>query len=147
MPGVVTAVGVDGAGGHDLLDLGDRGARGHAHHRREVARRAAEQQVAERVALPGLDEGVVGGERALQHVGTAVEPAHLLALGDRRAVAGGREEGGDPGAARAHALGEGALRDQLDLDLAGQEHLLEHLVLAHVGRDHLAHLAVLQQEA
>ena len=54
----------------------------------------------------------------------------------------GREEGGDAGAAGAHPLGERALRDELDLELAGQELPLELLVLADVGGDHLPDLAV-----
>jgi hypothetical protein len=51
----------------------------------------------------------------------AVELARLLALGDERAVAGRREERGDAGAAGAHALGERALRHELDLELAREE--------------------------
>jgi hypothetical protein len=38
------------------------------------------------------------------------------------------------------------LRIELHLDLAGQGHLLEDLVLADVGGDHLLHLLVLEQE-
>ena len=45
-----------------------------------------------------------------------------------------------PAPARADALGEGALRHQLDLDLRSEELPLELLVLAHVGGDHLADL-------
>ena len=52
-----------------------------------------------------------------------------------------------PCAAGAHPLGERALRHQLDLDLLLQELPLEFLVLADVGRDHLAHLARSQQQA
>ena len=85
-------------------------------------------------------------EARLEHVRLAGEPAHLLAFGDHGPVAGGSEEGGNPGAARADALGEGALRVELDLERAVEEHLLEDLVLADVGRDHLPDLAVLQQE-
>ena len=140
------SVGIDPPGGDELLHLGDGRARGHRHHRREVPRRAAEEQVSHRVALPGLDERVVRGEGGLHHVGTPAEPAHLLALRDDRAVAGGGEEGGHPRAAGPDPLRERTLRVQLHLDLAGEEHLLEDLVLADVGRHHLLHLPVLQQE-
>src|SRR6476619_5035326 len=66
-----------------------------------------------------LDEGVVGADRQLEHVVPAVDLAHLLALGERGAVAGRGEERADAGPGRADALGEVALRHELELDLAG----------------------------
>jgi len=45
------------------------------------------------------------------------------------------EEGRNAGAAGADALGQRALRIELDLELAGEELLGEGLVLADVGRD------------
>ena len=42
---------------------------------------------------------------------------------------------------------QGALRVELELELAGKVELLEQLVLADVGRDHLADLAAFQQQA
>ena len=48
-----------------------------------------------------------------------VDLADLLALGERGAVAGRREEGADAGPGRADPLGEVALRHELELDLAG----------------------------
>ena len=48
-------------------------------------------------------------------------------------------------AGSAHALGEGALRHQLDLDFLLEELALEFLVLADIGRDHLADLPCAQQ--
>ena len=56
---------------------------------------------------------------ALEHVHAAVDLARLLALGEVGAVAGRREEGADAGAGGADALGQVALRHQLELDLAG----------------------------
>ena len=53
--------------------------------------------------------------------------AGLLAFGDESAVAGRRIEGADPGARRAHALGEVALRDDLELDFAGAKSRVEHV--------------------
>ena len=146
MPGTCTESGSSSPAGTSCSTSAIATLRRLAHHRREVARGAAEHQVAGRVALPGLHERVVRAKRRLEHVGLAREPAHLLALGHQRAVAGRREEGRDPRAAGAHPLGEGALRVELHLDHAVEEHLLEHLVLADVGRDHLADLAVLEQE-
>ncbi len=77
----------------------------------------------------------------------AVELAHLLALADRRAVAGGGVEGGDAGAAGAHLLGQGALGGQDHLDLVVEHLLLEEGVLADVGGMDRADLLVLQQQA
>jgi hypothetical protein len=54
------------------------------------------------------------------------------ALGDLGADAGRGEEGRDPAAAGAQPLGQGALRGQLDLQLAGQVLAGELLVLADV---------------
>ena len=77
----------------------------------------------------------------------AVDLARLLAFGNRGAVAGGGEEGGDAGTAGAQLLGQGALRGEFDFQLAGEQLLLEQGVLADVGGDHLADLPVLQQHA
>ena len=77
----------------------------------------------------------------------AVEDALFLALGDLGPGAGAREEGGDAGAARTDALGERALRIELDLQLAGKELLGEQFVFADIRRDHLPDLPRLQQQA
>ena len=104
-------------------------------------------EIAFRVALPGVDEREVGDQAALHDIGLAVELAHLLALGDHGADAGLGEEGRDAGAAGADALGERALRVEFDLELAGEDMLREHLVLADIGRDHLLDLPGLEQQA
>jgi hypothetical protein len=56
------------------------------------------------------------------------------------------EEGGDARPAGADALGQRPLRVEFQLELAGQVELGEQLVLADVGRDHLPHLARLQEK-
>ena len=84
---------------------------------------------------------------ALHHIALAVEFAHVLAFGDQRADAGLGEEGRHAGAAGADALGQRALRVELDLQFAGEKLLGEGLVLAHIGRDHLLDLARVQQHA
>src|SRR4029434_1241284 len=89
----------------------------------------------------------VGRDGALQHVRAPVVFARLLPLGNRGPDTGRSEERGDTGAAGADALGEGALRRELDLELAAQVLALELLVLADVARDHLLDLTVLQQYA
>lgn len=47
----------------------------------------------------------------------------------------------------SEALGEGALRGELDLQLSSEVLLLEVLVLAHVTGDHALHLLGLQKLA
>ena len=117
-PGRVDAVGIELARLDQDLDLGDGDAPGGGDHRVEVAGGLPVDQVAEAIALPGLDDGQVGAQRRLEHVHASVEFARLLALGDLGAVAGRRVEGRDPGAARADALGQRSLRGQLDVQLA-----------------------------
>src|SRR6185436_12621187 len=99
-----------------------------------------------RVALPRLHEGEVRLERLLEDVPAPVDLAGLLPLGDHGPVARRREEAADPGPAGADPLGERALRDELDLELARERELLEVLVLAHVARDHLPDLARLEED-
>ena len=147
MPGVWTCVRIELAGLDQLLDLGDRDAAGGRRHRVEVARGLAVDEVAEAVALPGRDQREVADDALLEHVLLAVEDARLLALRDQRARAGRGEEGGDAGAAGAHALGERPLGDELDLELAGEVLPLELLVLADVRGDHLPDPPVSEQDA
>ena len=143
MPGVTTASGSSAPAGTSSSTSAIVRARGHGHHGREVARGRRKTRLPRGSPFQALTNAKSACSAVSRTCGPAVEPAHLLALGDQRAVAGRREERGHAGAAGAHALGEGALRVQLHLDLAGQVHLLEDLVLAHVGRDHLLHLLVL----
>ena len=121
--------------------------RGRRHHRIEIARGLAEDEIALGVALPGVDDRHIGDEAALHDIGLAVEFAHLLAFGDDGADAGLGEEGGDAGAAGADALGQRALRIEFELEFAGEKLLLEHLVLADIGRDHFLDLPGFEQNA
>src|SRR5256885_5117417 len=106
---------------HDA-DLAGRGG-----GRVEVARRQAELQVAALVGPVGLDQGDIGHERALHHIGLAVEFAQLLALGHHGAHAGLGEEGGNAGATGTQLLGQRALGREFQLQLAGrsEEHTSE----------------------
>jgi hypothetical protein len=131
---------VQAAGGHDLLDLDHAELAGHDHRRVEVARGAAEDQVAGLVGLPGLAQRHVGHQAALHHVAVAVEVAQFLAFGHQRAHAGAGEERRDAGAAGTQLLGQRALGRELQLELAGQVLALELLVLADVAGDHLLDL-------
>jgi hypothetical protein len=126
------------AGLDDLFHFHHADLAGHDDGRVEVARRAAEDQVAALVGLPGLAQRHVGHQAALHHVGVAVELAQLLAFGHQRAHAGAGVEGRDAGAAGAQLLGQRALGREFQFELAGQVLALELLVLADVAADHLA---------
>src|SRR5205823_12326240 len=120
---------IDRAVFDDLFDLGDGDLAAHRNHRIEVARGLAIDEVALLVRLPRLDQRNVGTNAALHDVFLAVEFAHVLALGNDRADAGLGEERRDAGTARTHALGERALRRELELQFARQILPLELLVL------------------
>src|SRR5437660_12628652 len=64
---------VEGAELDQLLDLRNRDARRRRHHRVELPRWLAINQVAPAVALPGFDEGAVGREAAPETIPAAVE--------------------------------------------------------------------------
>jgi hypothetical protein len=140
-------VGIDLARLDQMLDLGDGEPGRGRHHRIEIARRLAVDEIAFRVARPSVDERDVGEEAGLHHVGLVVEVADFLALGDNGADARAGEEGGDAGAPGADAFGERALRIEFELELAREVETGENLVLANVARDHLLDLAGLEQDA
>ena len=89
----------------------------------------------------GLDQGDVGVDRKFQHVIAAVDAARLAVPSQKRAVAGWAVEGADAGAGGADALGEIALRHDLQLDLAGAIEPIEDpgIGLARERAEHLAH--------
>src|SRR5690606_40614339 len=93
------------------------------------------------------DDGEVGAQRLLEDVPATVDLADLLALGDRSAVAGGGVKAADAGPGGANSLGQGALRHEGDLELAGQVEPLEGLVLADVGGGDAADLTGGEQQA
>ena len=64
---------IDLAGGDDLRDLRNGGFRGHAHQRVKIAPGLVVGEVAIGVAKLGLDDGKIGLQPALLHVGAAVE--------------------------------------------------------------------------
>ena len=120
-------------------------ARGRRHHRIEIAGGPVVGEIAGRVAAVRANEREIRVQRRLEDVGLAVDDPRLLPFGGQRAVGRRREEAADAGAAGADTLGERTLRHQLDLQLAAQELPLEFLVLADVGRNHLADLPRPQQ--
>ena len=139
-------VGVQLAGGYQLLYFGHRYFAGRGHHGVEVAGRALEDEVAGGVAAPGLHEGEIGVQGVFEQVHLAVELAAFLALAYLRAVAGRRVEGRDARAAGPAPLGQRALRNQLHFQLAGQQLALKLGVFAHVAGNHLTYLPGLKQQ-
>ncbi len=140
-------LGSSGAGFDDDLGLRDGHGAGRRDDGVEVLRRVAVDQVAVGVGGVGVHQGDVGLDGAFLDESLAVELRERFAFGDEGADAGLGVEGRDAGAAGAEALGQGALRGELHLQLAGEVLLGEELVLAHVGGDDLADLAGFNQHA
>ena len=146
-PGRVNVVGIDLAGRQQMFNFGHRHLGRSGHHRIEVPRGLPIDEIAGGIALPRMHDREIGKQAALHQIFLAVEFAHLLALGHERADACLGEEGRDSGTAGADALGQSALRAELELQLARQILLCEQLILADIGRDHLPDLPRLQQSA
>ena len=140
-------VGIDIRRLHEVLDLGHGDLAGRGHHRIEVARGLAVDEVALGIAHPGMHDREVGHEPALHDVAIAVEFAFVLSICDLRPGARSREECRNAGAAGANALGERALRIELDLQFTREILLRERLVLPDIGRDHLLYLPAGEQNA
>src|SRR3546814_2135504 len=66
-------VGIEAAGGNDLLDLGDRNPARGRHIGVEVARCLAEDQIALGIGFPRLDDRKIGSQPGLAHIERAVE--------------------------------------------------------------------------
>src|SRR3546814_6484447 len=66
--GQMDLIGIEGAHGHDFLDLGDADLARGRHRLVEVARGLAEQQVARLVRLPALDDRQIGADAAFEDI-------------------------------------------------------------------------------
>ncbi|QTK82670.1 Hypothetical protein AT6N2_L1987 [Agrobacterium tumefaciens] len=130
---------IDLAGGDDLRDLRNGSFRGHAHQRVKIAPGLVVDKVAIGVAKLGLDDGKVGLQPALLHIGAAVKLRDNLALRQFSAKPGRGVESRNARTARADALGKRALRHQFQLDFAGQIAIGEgaRIRRAREGADHL----------
>jgi hypothetical protein len=134
-------LGVERAELHGFAHLHHRASGGRGHDRREVARGLAVGEVAPAIRAVGLDERVVGVDRILEHVVAIADAPSLLAFGEQRAEGRRREESADARARGTDALGEGALRHELEIDFAGAVRLVEMpgVGLARKGAEDLAH--------
>ena len=123
------------SGFDQLLDLSDRHLRRSRHHRVEVPRSLAIDQIAQPIALPRLHQSHVRTRARLEHIGPPRDLARLLALGDNGPQTRRRVEGRNPSTSRANPLGQRSLRNQRQRQLALQHHLFEPAVLAHIASD------------
>src|SRR5450830_389756 len=135
------------AGFDDFLDFDHGDLAGGRGQRVEVLGGVAIDDIAEVVGFPAFDDGEVAGDGLFHQVRTAVEFTGFLAVGDRGADPGGREEGWDAGATGAHFLGQGALGGQYHFDFTAEQLFFEEGVFTDIGGDHLADLPVFQQHA
>src|ERR1700692_24613 len=83
-------------------------------HGIKIACGFAIDEIAARIALPGLHQRKVSADAALKNVRVPVELALLLALSYRGANAGTRVEAWNACAAGAHPFGQCTLRAELD---------------------------------
>ena len=110
------AIRVDGAELDDFRDLGDGEIRRHGHHRIKVACGFPIDEIAPAVSPQRLDQGNVTAQRHFEHIPLAVDLAQLFAFGELGADRDRRVEAAEPGRGAAHALAQGPLREQLELD-------------------------------
>src|SRR3546814_80011 len=147
-PGCVHMVGIDRPRGEQFLDFGDRHAARCRHHRIEIARGLAVDEIALVVAAPRLDDGEIGGQPRLENIALAAEDFFLFAFGDDRADARARIEADDARAAGAQPLGERALRIEFELEKAGQILPLEFLLLPDIrSEEHTSELQSLMRSS
>jgi hypothetical protein len=128
----------DHADRNDLLDLRDHSAAGHRHHRVEIAGGQGVDQIAVIVGHEGLHDREVGLQGQFQQKFAAIDFDLALALLDDRAHAGRRQNAPQSVAPRADLFDQGSLRDQLNLQCAGDHLLLGFGVEPDMARDHLA---------
>src|SRR6218665_1595393 len=142
----------------ELPRFNDAVNRGHGeggrrrHDRAKVAGGFSESQVAPPVTHLGLDQGHVAINGVLQHIGFAVDEARFLrcaigVFGQLRAESRGGEEGADTRTGCTQPLGQIALRNQLQLDLAAPVEIVKDPGVGLPGKaaDDLAHTARLEQ--
>ncbi len=82
-----------------------------------------------------------------EHIGAIFKLTQLLAFGHERAHACLGKKGRDTRAACAQLFSQGALRRELNIQLAGNELTLKLLVFAHIAGDHFLDLPGFKQFA
>src|ERR1700674_1209762 len=130
-----------------VLDFSDCDLGRGRHHRIKIARGFAVDEVTPSVALPGLDEGEVGFQRALHDVSAPVELARFFAVSDQCSDASGRKKCGNASAPGAYSLGKRSLGNEVEFHSAIQHHLLEQFVFANVSSDVPPDLAIREEQS
>ena len=139
--GKVDAVRIEAADRNNFFDFDNADLAAGGGGLIEVARSLAKNEVARRIGFPCLHDGEIGEDAAFEDIILTVEGLHVLAFGNLRSDACLGIEAGDAGAACTHAFCQGSLRTEFDLKLTSEKLPLELLVLANIGRNHLADLA------
>src|ERR1017187_1795771 len=140
-------VGIECSRFDQVFDFGDGDLGRGGHHGIEIARGLPIDKVAPFVAFPRLDEGKVGLQSAFHQVRAAVELACFFAVGDDGSYSGGREERWNAGATRTNSLGKRSLRNEFELQSAGQHHLFEQFVFPDVGSYMAPNLAIGEKQS
>src|SRR5208283_593192 len=113
-------VGIDFPGFDEMLDLRHGDLAGCRHHRIEVARRLAINEIAFGIALIGVNNGDIGDKSAFHDIGRAVEFAQFLPLGNECTDTSLCEKRRNTGPACPNSLGERALRVEFEFEFAGE---------------------------
>src|ERR1700722_12440414 len=139
-------VGVQFAGADQLFYFCNGDITRFGHRGGEITGRFSEDQVAEFIAFPSLDDRKIGVERKLHKIGFAAEFPDLFAQGYLSTVTRGRTKSGYAHARHLDPGGEGALVDQVDFQFSRKKLALEFGVLTHIGAYHLSDLPRLQEK-
>src|SRR3984957_18171491 len=129
-----------------MFNLGDRQTPCRRHIWIEVSRGLPVDEIAFRVALPGMNQGNVGDEASFHHIGFVIELPNFLALRDYRPNTGARKKGGDSRSPSANAFGKRSLRIEFKFEFAREIHARKDLVLADIARNHLLDLTGFKQD-
>src|SRR6516165_8444695 len=140
-------IGVEFPCWHKMLHLRHSQLTGGGHHRIEVPRGFAIDEIAFGIALPGMNDRDVRDDSAFHDISFAIKLADLLAFGNDGPNAGFGEKGRNASAACANPLRQGALRVEFEFEFPGKKLLRKKLILADIGRNHLLDLPSLKQNA
>jgi hypothetical protein len=138
---------IDPADRNELVDLRDRIVAGHRHYNIKISHGFAKGDIAEAVATMRANESKIRMQRLFEDVFTPVDDTAFLAFRQLRAGSGGSEKPAQTGTRGTNPLGQSALRNELEFDLALQIEILERdrPGIVWEGRGDFANAAVLDQ--
>src|SRR5690348_1277681 len=124
-----------------MFDFGYGYFRGSGHHRVEIARGLAINEIAPPIAFPCFDEGEVSLQRVFHHIQPAIKLTGLFVLAYEGAYPGRRKKCRDTRTSGANALGKRSLWHKLKVNLVLDDHRFQQFVLADVGANVTSDLA------